>query len=132
MENDRRADAKGQPGAGSGSNSDADLTRRLDRLARSLDAERRERAAATAPRRSDMKGYSLAFRLASEFVAGVLVGAAIGWGLDWLAGTTPWGMIVFLLLGFAAGVVNVVRSAEWMATTETKPGPGPDEDRDDD
>jgi ATP synthase protein I len=39
------------------------------------------------------------------------VGAAIGWGLDKLFGISPWGLIVFLLLGFAAGVLNVMRAA---------------------
>ena len=51
------------------------------------------------------------FRLSSELIAGVVVGAAIGWGLDHMLSTSPWGMIVFVLLGFTAGVVNVVRSA---------------------
>jgi ATP synthase protein I len=51
------------------------------------------------------------FRLSSELVAGVLVGGGIGWGLDRLLGISPWGLIVFLLLGFAAGVLNVMRSA---------------------
>ena len=54
---------------------------------------------------------ALGFRLSSELVAGVLVGAAIGWGIDRLLSTSPLGLIVFLLLGFVAGVVNVVRSA---------------------
>ncbi len=51
------------------------------------------------------------FRLSSELIAGVVVGAAIGWGIDHLLSTSPWGLIVFVLLGFIAGVVNVVRSA---------------------
>jgi ATP synthase protein I len=51
------------------------------------------------------------FRLSSELIAGVVVGAALGWGLDRMLSTSPWGMIVFVLLGFTAGVVNVVRSA---------------------
>ena len=54
---------------------------------------------------------ALGFRLSSELVAGVVVGAAIGWGFDRLLSTTPFGLIVFLLLGFTAGVVNVVRTA---------------------
>jgi len=41
----------------------------------------------------------------------VLVGAGLGWLLDRWLGTTPWGLIVFLLLGFAAGVLNVMRAA---------------------
>jgi ATP synthase protein I len=54
---------------------------------------------------------ALGFRLSSELVAGVVVGAAIGWGFDRLLSTSPFGFIVFTLLGFVAGVVNVVRSA---------------------
>jgi ATP synthase protein I len=51
------------------------------------------------------------FRLSSELIAGVVVGALIGWGLDRLLSTTPFGLIVFVLVGFAAGVLNVIRSA---------------------
>src|SRR5215216_195932 len=51
------------------------------------------------------------FRLSSELIAGVVVGAVIGWGFDRLLSTSPFGLIVFFLLGFVAGVVNVVRSA---------------------
>jgi len=35
----------------------------------------------------------------------------LGWFLDRVAGTSPWGLIVGLLLGFGAGVLNVLRSA---------------------
>jgi ATP synthase protein I len=49
--------------------------------------------------------------LSTELVAGVLVGAGIGWLLDKWLGISPWGMIVFLLLGFVAGVLNVMRVA---------------------
>jgi ATP synthase protein I len=49
--------------------------------------------------------------LSTEFVAGIVVGAGLGWLIDRLAGTSPWGMIVFLLLGFAAGVLNLMRAA---------------------
>jgi len=51
------------------------------------------------------------FRLSSELIAGVVVGAVIGWGFDRLLSTSPWGLIVFFLLVFVAGVVNVIRSA---------------------
>ncbi len=54
---------------------------------------------------------AIGFRLSSELVAGVVVGAAIGWGFDHFLSTSPFGLIVFVLLGFVAGVVNVVRSA---------------------
>lgn len=101
----------GQSDKAGASSSEADLARRLDRLSHELEAERQERAAAERPSRSGSADYGRAFRLASEFVAGVLVGAALGWGLDKVAGTSPWGLIGLLLLGFCAGVLNVVRSA---------------------
>jgi ATP synthase protein I len=58
---------------------------------------------------------AVGLRLSSELVAGILVGAALGWGFDRLLSTSPWGLIVFLLLGFTAGVINVMRSAGVMA-----------------
>jgi ATP synthase protein I len=54
---------------------------------------------------------ALGFRLSSELIAGVVVGALLGWAFDHLLSTSPWGLIAFVLLGFVAGVVNVVRSA---------------------
>lgn len=54
---------------------------------------------------------AVGLRLSSELVAGVLVGAVLGWGFDRLLSTSPWGLIVLLMLGFAAGVINVVRSS---------------------
>jgi ATP synthase protein I len=58
---------------------------------------------------------AIGLRLSSELVAGVLGGAALGWGFDRLLSTSPWGLIVFLLLGFTAGVINVMRAAGVMA-----------------
>ena len=58
---------------------------------------------------------AVGLRLSSELVAGVLGGAALGWGFDRLLSTSPWGLIVFLLLGFTAGVINVMRAAGAMA-----------------
>ena len=58
---------------------------------------------------------AIGLRLSSELVAGVVVGAALGWGFDRLLSTSPWGFIVFLLLGFTAGVINVMRAAGVMA-----------------
>src|SRR5262249_15664375 len=66
----------------------------------------------TGPRQTaDPSAIARGFRLSTELVAGVLVGAVIGWLLDRWLGISPWGLIVFLLLGFAAGVLNVMRAA---------------------
>jgi ATP synthase protein I len=60
---------------------------------------------------SDPSAIARGFRLSAELVGGVIVGAMIGWLLDYGLGISPWGLIVFLLLGFAAGVLNVMRAA---------------------
>lgn len=51
------------------------------------------------------------FQLSGEFVAGILLGGGVGWAIDYFAGISPWGLIVGLMLGFAAGTLNVMRSA---------------------
>jgi len=53
----------------------------------------------------------LAWRMVIELVAGLGIGFGIGYGLDILLGTGPFLMVVFTLLGFAAGVLTMVRSA---------------------
>jgi ATP synthase protein I len=58
--------------------------------------------------------YSLAqhaWRMVVELVAGLMVGFGIGYGLDTLFGTMPILLVLFTLLGFAAGVLGMVRSA---------------------
>ncbi|MFL9823824.1 AtpZ/AtpI family protein [Rhodoplanes sp. SY1] len=93
---------------------EADLSARLQRLGEQLDQQRTSSPSgdASAPRSSTRyAGFARGFRLSSELVAGVLVGAVIGWSLDHWLGIAPWGMIVFLLVGFAAGVLNVMRAA---------------------
>ena len=53
----------------------------------------------------------LAWRMVIELVAGLGIGFGMGFGLDVLLGTTPWLMIIFVLLGFAAGIKTMMRSA---------------------
>jgi ATP synthase protein I len=60
---------------------------------------------------SRASAMAVGLRLSSELVAGVVVGTVLGWGFDRLLSTSPWGLIVFMLLGFVAGVINVMRSA---------------------
>ena len=71
---------------------------------------------------SDPSAMAKGFRLSTELVAGVIVGAIIGWGLDKLLGISPWGLIVFLLLGFVAGVLNVMRAAGVVAPSKLPGG----------
>ncbi len=56
--------------------------------------------------------YSLGFRIATDLVVAVLAGLGIGWGLDAVLGTKPWFLLVFIPLGIAAGILNVIRVAK--------------------
>jgi ATP synthase protein I len=80
------------------------------------------------------EGMGRAVRLGSEFIAAILVGAGLGYLLDQWLGTRPWIMLVMLLVGFAAGILNVTRSTAEM--NRANPAPldadlGPDEDDED-
>ena len=91
---------------------EAALSARLQRLGERLATANRPSENGSGPRQTaDASAVARGFRLSAELVGGVVVGAGIGWGLDRWLGTTPWGLIVFFLLGFAAGVLNVMRAA---------------------
>lgn len=108
-----------------------DLNRRRRDLEKALSTKRSEsRKQTDGARTSGLEGFGRAMRLSSEFIGGVAVGAAIGWFIDRLAGTSPWGLIVFLLLGFGAGILNVLRSAGLIAERENRPGDPQERDTD--
>ena len=52
------------------------------------------------------------WRMVTELVAGIGIGFAIGYGLDVLFGTLPIFMVVFVLLGLAAGVKTMMATAK--------------------
>ena len=67
----------------------------------------------------DRRNTAIGLKYASEFSAAIIVGAALGYGADKLLGTAPWGLLVGLILGFAAGVMNIIRvGREALASTD--------------
>ncbi len=54
---------------------------------------------------------SQAYKIIAELIGGVFVGLALGFGVDRLAGTTPWGLIGGVLLGFALSIWMARRTA---------------------
>jgi ATP synthase protein I len=88
----------------------ADLDDRLDKVRAQRDA------AARSDLDAEMRGRGMAYgmRMAAELVAAVVVGGIIGWGLDWVLGSRPWLFLLFFMLGFVAGVLNVMRSYDRM------------------
>lgn len=99
------------------------LSERLQRLNAALDKARprdQSQPAGSRDSTSTSSAMALAFRLGAEFVSGVLVGALLGWGVDKVLGIAPWGIIVLTLIGFGAGVLNMMRAA---GETGSRKGP---------
>jgi ATP synthase protein I len=67
------------------------------------------------PQTTTAKGFSqgeVAWRMVIELATGIMLGSAIGYGLDVLFGTLPVFLVVFSLFGFAAGVKTMLGSAK--------------------
>jgi ATP synthase protein I len=91
----------------------------LKSLGERLDRARRDR---TGPAAGDgiksdgafNSALGLGFRIGLELVVAVVFGLGVGWAFDKYLGTKPWGLIVFVLLGIAAGMLNVYRAMTGM------------------
>jgi len=89
------------------------IRQRSAEIGQKLDALKSRRApAGGSPVKTSQSAFGPAFKFAGELVVGVVVGGGLGWALDKQFGTAPWLMIVLFILGFAAGLLNVVRSAQ--------------------
>ncbi|MGY6547627.1 MAG: AtpZ/AtpI family protein [Roseinatronobacter sp.] len=100
---------------------DLERAQRLD----ALDAKIAKMKARLDPPKAAQDHHSMAqlgWRMVTELVAGLGIGAAFGYGLDVFIGTSPLFLIVLTLLGFAAGVKAMLRSAREF---ETKSQAGP-------
>jgi ATP synthase protein I len=88
------------------------IRRRSAEIGKKLDALEKRRAPVGGPAaKSPQSAYGPAFKFAAELVVGVVVGGGLGWVLDRRLGTAPWLMVAFFIIGFAAGLLNVIRSA---------------------
>lgn len=110
-----------RPGPGS---ADDEMKARLARLSQDLGAREKPPSSDTPLQGPGNVGsaMSLGFRVMSEFVAAVAVSALIGWQADKWLGTSPLLLILFLMLGTAAGFWTVYKLA-------TKPTGLPDSRR---
>lgn len=91
-----------------------DIGRKLDALKGRSDPARDE------DERRRGAAFGQAFRYAAELIVGVGVGGFLGWWLDRYFGSAPWLMVLFVILGFAAGLLNVIRAAQ-RAQAEMEP-----------
>ena len=93
----------------------------LKSLGERLDKARRDRigpAGGDGKRDGALEGSALGlgFRVGLELVVAVVFGLGVGWAIDKWLGTKPWALIVFLLLGIAAGMLNVFRAMTGMGS----------------
>ena len=90
---------------------DDDQKQRMAQLEAKIEAAKK--AKEPKPRAdADVSGGELAWRMVIEMVSGLGIGFGIGYGLDWLFGTRPFLMVLFIFLGFAAGVKTMIRTAQ--------------------
>jgi ATP synthase protein I len=85
-----------------------DLDARLRALREEVEPDRGAADGSSGPPRN---ASGMAYRMSIELVAGLVVGGGIGWLLDSWLHTTPAMIIVFFILGAAAGILNVYRTA---------------------
>ncbi len=105
----------GHTNGGHDSGEDAALQARLSKLSSALE-QHQNLAGSEEIRVPGLSGQSLSatnlgFRVLVEFVSAIVVGTLIGWQIDKWTHTGPIFLILFLLLGMAAGMVNIYRIA---------------------
>ncbi len=103
----------------SGTPDTSDLAQRIKRA---QDARVAANGGNAASRQGDMSGLARGLRIGTEFVAAVLVGTGIGYVIDQIAGTSPWAMLIMFMMGFAAGILNVIRVVAEFNAQNAAPG----------
>jgi ATP synthase protein I len=109
-----------------------DLASRIASAKRVREIEEKIASREAAP---EMTGLARGLRIGTEFIAAILVGALIGYLFDLGLGTSPWALLIMLLMGFAAGILNVTRVVAQMNAASPPPAGsdlGPDEEDEDD
>lgn len=64
------------------------------------------------------QGMQIAFRLGIELTVATLIGTLLGFGVDRFLDTRPWGLAAGVILGGAAGSLNVYRAAMLLSSEE--------------
>lgn len=111
---------------------DPDQQRQLEQLEAKIDTAKR-RSEPTPRADEHYSQAQLAWRMVIELVAGLGIGFGMGYGLDWLFGTLPVFMVIFTMLGLAAGVktmLNSAREAQEKIEAENADGNGPHSGKD--
>ncbi|MFT6606909.1 MAG: ATP synthase protein I [Halocynthiibacter sp.] len=100
-----------------------------DRLA-ALDARIKAAKGGAPAKHESEEHYSqanMAWRMVIELVAGLGIGFGVGFGLDRLLGTMPIFLILFVFLGFAAGIKTMMRTANEIQRNAAGAAPAEDD-----
>ncbi len=95
----------------------AEFKRRASELGSRIDGVQSEKQAEIEEqqdRANRSRGMAYGLRMSTELVAAILVGGFMGFMLDTWLGTKPWLFLVFLMLGFGAGILNILRAFKRM------------------
>ena len=105
-----------------------------DRIARAKSAqEQLEKKQRQKDASAGVSAGALALRYGAELGASVFVGIMLGLGIDHIFGTKPWGLLIMLSFGLAAGVLGVIRAYKQLtdaanpAMSAVKTGSKPEE-----
>ena len=66
------------------------------------------------------RGLSVAFRLGTELTVAVMIGAVMGYALDHFLVTKPWFLAIGVIMGGAAGCLNVYRVSKEITVENDK------------
>jgi ATP synthase protein I len=117
-----------RPRAGPDPSSDAELSAKLRSLDVRLSDIRSDQAASSRPGgrfMADGTAMARGMKLVSEFVAGIAAGGLLGWLIDRFAGVQPFGLLIGLMFGFAAGLRNLYRATQSQSAVQPGPPKGP-------
>lgn len=109
---------------------DTELDARLAKLGDAIKAHDAREAVERAPKDTPKAGafgkaMSAGLNVFSELVGAIVVGGVVGWQIDVWTGAKPWGLVLFLGLGVAAGFWNIYRLAARQAS-QADPSGGAD------
>lgn len=95
----------------------------LDKLKNQIEKAKKEARPVQFRKTKSLKKFGKFFNVGIELVSGVFMGVGCGLFIDWVFGTSPWGLISLFILGSAAGMLNVYRALTGKETATTKKDP---------
>ncbi|MBX3375636.1 MAG: AtpZ/AtpI family protein [Phycisphaeraceae bacterium] len=64
------------------------------------------------PRQSPLSGLAAGWAMATDFIVTLIAAWLIGFGVDYWQGTSPWGSLIGVAVGFAYAMYRLVRQSQ--------------------